>query len=129
MLVTFFSNRSRHSVIFHVIFLSFTRSLLNFSLDSCSRHFASFGRQNHVCMSSSFRTRANERNLVINRQESITDSSSFIEENDSPDEKEKKMIRKKSSTRWQYLANGSELSYRAESFIFAKNKTHPELTF
>lgn len=41
----------------------------------------------------------------------------------------KKVIREKKAAAAGNLADGSKLSYRAESFIFAKNRTHPELTF
>lgn len=45
----------------------------------------------------------------------------------TPDEK--KSNQKEKQYPLAYLTNGLKLSYRAESFIFAKNRTHPGLTF
>lgn len=60
-----------------------------------------------------------------NRQESQIHLHSS--EKETPDEK--KIIREKKAAPASDLSDGLKLSYRAESFIFARNRTHPELTF
>lgn len=76
------------------------------------------------CMSSSSRTRADERNRYC-RRESDADSSSFIRKRKErrlrTRERKKKAIRKKSSAPAGDLANGLKLSYRVE-IIFAKKQ-------
>lgn len=77
------------------------------------------------CMSSSSRTRADERNRYC-RQESESQihlhSSEREKKDDSGREREKKKaIRKKSSAPAGDLANGLKLSYRVE-IIFAKKQ-------
>lgn len=82
-------------------FLSFICSLINFSLNSCSRHFASFAGQNHVVCHHHFalgRTRE-IGNIIVKSQ--MEDSSSFMKEKEKRlQTRKKKVIRKKSSTRW-----------------------------
>lgn len=124
MLVTFSNRFALNIRSFSHHFQSFTRRSINFSLDSCSRHFASFvgdkimlyviiishsgGREKSVLSS-----RVGRRFIFIHQKE---------KRKTTPDEREKKKaIRKKSSAPAGDLANGLKLSYRVE-IIFAKKQ-------
>lgn len=80
-------------------FLSFTRSLFNFSLDSCSRHFASFAR-NKIMLYVIIISHSGEREKSV-LSSRVNCRFIFIHQ-----EKEwwlqtrKKAMKKKSSTRW-----------------------------
>lgn len=127
-----FSNRSL-SVIFTSFSVIHSRSLFNFTLDSCSCHFASFAgakiilsRHHHLALG---RTRERERESERKknrycRRESIADSSSFIKKTKKKQKnrlRTKKMKKNQSETKRKkkqrppaHHADGSELSYRAE---------------
>lgn len=85
------------------------------------------GRQNHdVCHHHFALGRTREIGIVVKSQSQIHLHSSKKKKDDS--RREKKQSERKAVPAGD-LANGLKLSYRAESFIFAKNKAHPELTF
>lgn len=86
------------------------------------------GRQNHVVCHHHFALgRTREIGIIVKSQPQIHLHSSEKKKDDS--RREKKSNQKEKQWPVGDLANGSKLSCRAESFIFAKNKTHPGLTF
>lgn len=125
MLVTFSNRFALNIRSFSHHFQSFTRRSINFSLDSCSRHFASFVGDKIMLYVIIISHSGGREKSVLSSRLSDADSSSFIRKRKErrlrTRERKKKAIRKKSSAPAGDLANGLKLSYRVE-IIFAKKQ-------
>lgn len=116
-----FSNRSL-SVIFTSFSVIHSRSLFNFTLDSCSCHFASFAgdkiilsRHHHLALGRT-REREKEKSVLSSR---VDRRFIFIHQKNDSRRKKKKMKNNQRQKEKKIApagdhADGSELSYRAE---------------